>query len=252
MTKPFVVLLTGLPGSGKSTLAEKLVKKYGGSHINADEVRAAANDWDFSTEGRRRQFERMRASTGGKEGFVFLDFVCPVNEWRDEMGADLIVWMDTIQISRYEDTNKAFEPPVNYDLRITSFDDDMLSLFDDKLNRFDYQAPTVQMLGRWQPWHDGHTALFERAVVKTGQVAIMIRDLDDKDNPFSVAEVTANIEKGLGAKGWKLNKDYIVLHVPNIVDISYGRKVGYTFTEHDLGEEIHQISATKIRKKVGL
>ena len=75
MTKPFVVLLTGLPGSGKSTLAEKLIKKYGGSHINADEVRAAANDWDFSTEGRRRQFERMRASTEGKEGFVFLDFV---------------------------------------------------------------------------------------------------------------------------------------------------------------------------------
>lgn len=252
MTKSFVVLLTGLPGSGKSTLAEKLVKKYGGSHINADEVRAAANDWDFSTEGRRRQFERMRASTEGKEGFVFLDFVCPVNEWRDEMGADLIVWMDTIQISRYEDTNKAFERPVNYDLRITSFDEDMLSLFDDKLNRFDYQAPTVQMLGRWQPWHDGHTALFERAIAKTGQVAIMIRDLDDKDNPFSVAEVTANIEKGLGAKGWKLNKDYIVLHVPNIVDISYGRKVGYTFTEHDLGEEIHQISATKIRKKMGL
>ena len=67
-----------------------------------------------------------------------------------------------------------------------------------------------------------------------------------------MAEVTANIEKGLGAKGWKLNKDYIVLHVPNIVDISYGRKVGYTFTEHDLGEEIHQISATKIRKKMGL
>ena len=81
-------------------MPEKLVKKYGGSHINADEVRAAANDWDFSTEGRRRQFERMRA-TEGKEEAVFLDFVCPVNEWRDEMGADLIVWMDTIQISQY-------------------------------------------------------------------------------------------------------------------------------------------------------
>ena len=133
MSAPFVVLLTGLPGSGKTTLAKKLVNKYGGTHINADEVRAATKDWDFSIEGRRRQFERMRASTEGKEGFVFLDFVCPVNAWRDEMDADLIVWMDTIQVSRYEDTNKAFERPVNYDLRITSFGDDMLSLFDGKI-----------------------------------------------------------------------------------------------------------------------
>ena len=45
-------------------------------------------------------------------------------------------------------------------------------------------------------------------------------------------------------------QEYIVLKVPNIVDISYGRGVGYTFTEHDLGEEIHKISATKIRKEM--
>ena len=126
-----VILLTGLPDSGKTTLAKKLVKKYGGSHINADEVRAAANDWDFSTEGRRRQFERMRASTEGKEGFVFLDFVCPVNEWRDSLNSDFMVWMDTIQISKYGDTNKVFERPFNYDVRIKKFNDE-----DEKVEHF--------------------------------------------------------------------------------------------------------------------
>ena len=253
MAKKFIVLLTGLPESGKTTLAEKLIAQYGGSHINADEVRAAADDWDFSLEGRLRQFNRMKAATEGKEGLVFLDFIWPINQWRDNLNADLVVWMDTIQLSKYEDTNKVFERPVNYDVRISSFDQEMVELVGSKINRtFDNQAPTVQMLGRWQPWHDGHTALFERAIKKTGQVAIMIRDLDDENNPFSLVQTTENIEQGLAKSGWKLNVDYIVLSVPNIVDISYGRKVGYTFTEHDLGEEIHTISATNIRKKMGV
>ena len=51
-------------------------------------------------------------------------------------------------------------------------------------------------------------------------------------------------------QGFEEGREYIVLKVPNIVDISYGRGVGYTFTEHDLGEEIHKISATKIRKEM--
>jgi|13_taG_2_1085334.scaffolds.fasta_scaffold06329_2 hypothetical protein len=248
-----VVLLTGLPNSGKTTLAKALVAKHGGSHINADEVRAAADDWDFSLEGRLRQFNRMKAATEGKKGLVFLDFICPIDAWRKKLNADLVVWMDTIQLSKYEDTNKVFERPVNYDVRISSFDQEMVELVGSKINRtFDNQAPTVQMLGRWQPWHDGHTALFERAIKKTGQVAIMIRDLGDENNPFSLVQTTENIEQGLAKSGWKLNVDYIVLSVPNIVDISYGRKVGYTFTEHDLGEEIHTISATNIRKKMGV
>ena len=48
--------------------------------------------------------------------------------------------------------------------------------------------------------------------------------------------------------GFQEGKEYIVIKVPNIIDISYGRGVGYSFTEHDLGEEIHKISATNIRK----
>ena len=123
---------------------------------------------------------------------------------------------------------------------------------------FDWNKPTSQMLGRWQPWHDGHTALFEKALKKTGQVCIMFRDVSgvdagvdgQEDNPFEFEEVKKRIIDGLSSHGYKYDKEYIVLKVPNITDISYGRGVGYTFTEHDLGEEIHKISATKIRKKM--
>lgn len=128
---------------------------------------------------------------------------------------------------------------------------------------FDYRKPTVQMLGRWQPWHDGHTELFKKAVEITGQVVIMIRDVynydgdagagrtaKQDDNPFGLIQVVDNIKAGLAEHGFEEGDKYIILEVPNIVDISYGRGVGYTFTEHDLGSDIHNISATKIRAKM--
>ena len=121
---------------------------------------------------------------------------------------------------------------------------------------FDWKKPTVEMLGRWQPWHDGHTELFKRALAKTGQVCIMYRDVGgvhagvegQDDNPFKFEEVKKNIIEGLDPHGFEEGNQYVVIKVPNIVDISYGRGVGYTFTEHDLGEKIHKISATNIRK----
>ena len=125
---------------------------------------------------------------------------------------------------------------------------------------FDWKKPTVQMLGRWQPWHDGHTELFKRALQKTGQVCIMYRDVGgvdagiagQADNPFDFEEVKKNIIEELFKLGFVEGKEFIVIKVPNIIDISYGRGVGYTFTQHDLGKEIHAISATKIRKKMRL
>ncbi len=117
------------------------------------------------------------------------------------------------------------------------------------------------MLGRWQPWHDGHTELFKKALAETGQVVIMVRDVGgivgvdagggrtmvQNDNPFDFSKVVVNIRNELEKHGYRMNEQYIVIKVPNIVDISYGRGVGYTFTEHNLGEEVHKISATNIR-----
>jgi nicotinamide mononucleotide adenylyltransferase len=129
---------------------------------------------------------------------------------------------------------------------------------------FDWKKPTTQMLGRWQPWHDGHTALFKKALLETGQVAIMVRDVGgivgedagagrtaaQNDNPFEYFTVLSNIQKALIKEGFEYGNEYIVMQVPNIVDISYGRGVGYTFTQHDLGDDIHNISATKIRAQL--
>jgi len=122
---------------------------------------------------------------------------------------------------------------------------------------FDWKKPTVQMLGRWQPWHQGHQELFKRCVAKTGQVVIQVRDVQgssggigQEDNPFDWETVCKNIEEGLSRDGFKKGVDYEIMLVPNIVNISYGRGVGYVFEEEVFEDSITNISATKIREKL--
>ncbi len=111
----------------------------------------------------------------------------------------------------------------------------------------DYFKPTAQMLGRWQPFHDGHLALFKKILKKTGQVQIMVRTMPKSDNnPFEFEEIKKRIEEKL--------KDYVgkfeVIKVANITNICYGRDVGYKIEEIILPNKIQKISATKIRKNL--
>ena len=116
------------------------------------------------------------------------------------------------------------------------------------LYQWDNKKPTVQMLGRWQPFHDGHYALFEEIVKITGQVCIQIRDVQGvDDNPFDFETVKNNIEKILNRK---YKNRFKIMLVPNITNISYGRGVGYKIEEIELPEKIQKISATKIRAKM--
>ena len=122
---------------------------------------------------------------------------------------------------------------------------------------FDWKKSTVQMLGRWQPWHDGHQALFRRCVAKTGQVIIQVRDVQgasggdgQDDNPFDWEAVCKNIEDGLAKDNFHRGQEYEIMLVPNIVNITYGRGVGYKFEEEVFEEAITDISATKIRKEM--
>jgi hypothetical protein len=263
------ILIMGLPGSGKTTLAQELsnilLDKIQINWHNADNVRKLFEDWDFSESGRLRQAQRMAdlAKLDKKNNVTSIcEFICPTQKMREVFSCngepDYIVWLDTIKKGRYEDTNKIFEPPTKYDYRITNFDakgwaqriaSDILNK--KKPSQFDFRKPTVQMLGRWQPWHDGHMALFIRALDKTGQVCIMIRDCQgwNDSNPFDIDDVIDRIHKTLGPKYYG---QYTIMVVPNIVNITYGRDVGYKIEQEVFDDAPHNISATKIRKELGL
>ena len=120
-----IILVMGLPGAGKTTLANELAKSIKSKRLNADEIRKAANDWDFSEEGRTRQAKRMSdaALKLKSEGHnVIADFICPTPEARKLFPADYVIWVDTIKEGRFDDTNKMFVKPEKYDFHVTSQD----------------------------------------------------------------------------------------------------------------------------------
>jgi len=275
------ILIMGLPGSGKTYFAERL-KKYLEIHgeksfssiegdvafpnlacrvdwFNADEIRRRFNDWDFSHEGRIRQSIRMfEFAMKCKGDYVICDFVAPLPEMRNNFKADWTIWLDTIDKGRFEDTNKIFVSPDVYDFRITEQNAEKWVEFvasyilqGKRRHVFDWRKETVQMLGRWQPWHEGHRALFERALAKSGQVVIMIRDCQgwNGSNPFNFEQVKNFIKRDLDPL---YQGQYEILLVPNIINITYGRDVGYKIEQEVFDDKIHSISATKIRKEMGL
>jgi DNA polymerase III delta prime subunit len=274
------ILIMGLPGSGKTTLAGALKRyleengeiSYGralNEHIgnldcevtwfNADDIRRKYNDWDFSNDGRIRQSIRMfQFSMEAGGDYVICDFVAPLVEMRNNFKADWTIWVDTIKEGRYADTNAAFVEPEQYDFRVTEQAAEKWAEFigehiisNRRRPTFNWQAETVQMLGRWQPWHAGHRALFERSIAKTGQVVIQIRDCQgwQGSNPFEIERVKSFIKRDLDPI---YQGQYEIQVVPNIVNITYGRDVGYKIEQETFDDETHSISATKIRKEMGL
>ena len=115
----------------------------------------------------------------------------------------------------------------------------------------DRHKETTQMLGRFQPWHQGHTELFKRAISKTGQVVILLREQDGTEkNPFTLEQRKEQIVEELKKEGYEYNNNYEIINVPNITHITYGRDVGYKIEQEHFDKDIEEISATKIREKL--
>lgn len=262
------ILIMGLSGSGKTSLATALAKQIDQTHkvayINGDELRTITRNNDFTMNGRLAQAAAMRqradeCDMAGAD-FVICDFICPTAACRQAFGpTDLTIWLDTVDSSCYPDTDAMFEPPLDADLVIT----DRLAQYwaanicatvelrkQYVIHKWTPEAPTAQLMGRFQPWHDGHQALFLQSLNAVGQVAIMVRQCErSARNPMTFRQVSRRIHAALAPRYWGY---YRVIAVPNITNVVYGRDVGYKLTQISLPPSLEAISATAIRKAEGL
>ncbi len=254
------ILIMGLPGTGKTTLSIALAPRLNATHYNADEVRANINkDLGFSEADRIEQARRMGwlcDLVAERGNYAIADFICPTAATREAFmakGEAFVIWVDRIKKGRFEDTNRMFEPPEHFDLRVTA--DGTPEFWAEQACRllrpvFDSKKPTALMIGRYQPFHDGHKALIVEAINRVGQVCIAVRDThgNDEKNPFSFEYVRARIEHGLRAYEGKFS----VVALPNITNVFYGRDVGYKIERIDLDDALQQISATEERAKLAV
>ena len=250
-----IIQIIGQAGSGKTSLATELADRVNGVHINADKVRADLNkDLGFALEDRIENARRLGALARllDEQGhIVIVDFICPTQETRDAFGVpNHLIWVNRIKEGRFVDTNKMWEDPAKYDVMIfdgmSIAEEAELVIFHCGL--YDWRKPTTLMLGRYQPWHEGHHALYDEAGKRTDQVVLGVRNTyktSEKD-PLMFAEVKTYIEAD------PKMKNVMVVKFPNITNIFYGRDVGYKIEQVKLGDEIEAISATQKRKEMGI
>jgi adenylylsulfate kinase len=251
-----IIQIIGLPGAGKTALAKEICRRTDAIHLNADEVRSdLSSDLGFSIEDRMEQARRLGALSrlmSKQSRLVVVDFINPNEKTRESFGtADFVVWVNRISEGRFEDTNNLWSAPsadliIDYGMSI----EEEAELVLEKAGILDWTKPTTLQLGRYQPWHEGHEALKNEARKRTEQVLIGVRNThgtSEKD-PLSYQEVEARIFETSGPN----NKNNLVLKLPNITNIVYGRDVGYKIEHVELPAEIQAISATQRRKEMGI
>jgi adenylylsulfate kinase len=250
-----IIQVIGQAGSGKTALASELADRINAIHINADKVRAELNsDLGFAPEDRIENARRLGALArllSEQNQIVIVDFICPTDATRNAFGIpDHLVWVNRIKEGRFEDTNKMWQDPTEFDIQILEglTLEEEVRLVISKCGLYDWSKPTTLMLGRYQPWHEGHHALYGEAQKRTDQVVLGVRNTygtSEKD-PLRFEEVKTYIDSDPTMVG------AMVVKFPNITNIVYGRDVGYKIEQVKLGDEIEAISATQKRKEMGL
>jgi cytidyltransferase-like protein len=247
------ILVMGLPGAGKTTLANVLAPLLNAVVFNADAVRAnLSRDLGFSHEDRVEHARRMgwicdRVVEAG--GTAIADFICPTEETRAAFGEAFTIWLDRISVGRFEDTNRMFVAPGRHDLRVSA-EGTVQYWAEQALARlrpaFDPQKPTALFIGRYQPFHPGHQHLIEEGLRRVGQVCIAVGDTHgiDEKNPLSFFAVKQRIEAALSSSAGR----FMVMPLPNITNVFFGRDVGYAVERIVLDEATEAISATTIRQ----
>ena len=251
------ILVMGLPGSGKSTLTRALAPMLNAVVFNNDEVRKNINrDLGFAMEDRIEQARRMgwlcdRVVESG--GIAIADFICPTPETRAAFGEAFTVFVDRIEAGRFEDTNRMFVRPDRFDVRVEAEGTPQSwaeRIFRELRPAFDPKRPTALFIGRYQPFHAGHQRLIEEGLKRVGQVCIAVRDTQhtDEKNPLSFFDVSRRIEAALRPHAGR----FVIVPLPNITHVFYGRDVGYVVERIVLDEATEAISATETRKKAGI
>jgi cytidyltransferase-like protein len=247
----------GLPGSGKTTLTRALAPMINAVVFNNDEVRANINrDLGFTMDDRVEQARRMgwlcdRVVESG--GTAIADFICPTRETRAAFGEAFTVFVDRVTAGQFEDTNRMFVPPERYDVRIEPQGTPQYwaeRIFRELRPAFDPRRPTALFIGRFQPFHRGHQLLIEEGLRRVGQVCIAVRDTQnvDEKNPLSYFDVIRRIEAVLRPHAGR----FVIVPLPNITHVFYGRDVGYVVERIVLDEATEAISASETRQKAGL
>ena len=179
----------GLPGSGKTYLAKKLVKYLKADWLNSDTVRGKYKDWDFSNAGIIRQVTRMKnLANQSKKRFVVADFICPIQKQFQIFKPNIVIWMDTIKISRYPRINRIFKKPKKYDVRVTSKNADLwiLAILDRIMVYKWKKTLTTEILEKFRPLQIRHIKLIEKALLKYGQVNLRVKNVGKfRDYPYN-------------------------------------------------------------------
>lgn len=285
------ILVMGLSGNGKTYISKLLEKYLINSiHLNGDHLRSTiSSDLDFSEKSRIEHSRRIYwLSMILLEKFdnIIIDIICPIKQMREMIQPNVIFWMNTKKNSKFKDTDQLFDfsPTIievfkenehyrvyknennififeifNFEYKFNEILLDLKKYVFSLLNNnelleenlFDMKQNTALIVGRFQPFHEGHYRLSIKALEEVGAICFGVRETYGLEkNPYSFEVVKNNIIEYFNKndKKWD-NKKMKIIKLPNITDICYGRDVGYKIRKIELDQELEKISATEIRKK---